>query len=145
MTERAIVRHINNEIVTVACSQRESCESCSSSFCASSERTFDAINRNGIKINPGDIVDIYLAPGKAIGAGFRVLIVPLALFVGAYALSTLFIESSADGIRALFGLAGLALGFVLTVLHAKRKKNSQLPEIVGLSAKTQITAAENTL
>ena len=145
MTERAIVRHINNKVVTVACSQRDSCESCSSSFCASSERTFDAINRNGLKINPGDIVDIYLSPGKAIGAGFRVLIVPLALFVGAYALSTLFIKSSADGIRALFGLAGLALDFGLTVLRAKRIKSSQLPEIVGLSETRQISAAENTL
>ena len=84
MVETGIVNSIDGNIVKMGCGPNEGCESCSSSFCSTDTRVFEAINTQGLDIGRGDTVDVYLAPGKTVAAGFLVLIVPLILFATGY-------------------------------------------------------------
>ncbi len=129
MTETAIVSNIDGKTVTIDCSSKGTCKSCSSSFCATDQRVFKASNSKGFDINVGDTVDVYLAPGKTIAAGFLVLIVPLILFMVGYSVSGRLFSATSEGIQALFGIIGLAAGFGLSFVYSKKKRASSMPEI----------------
>ena len=130
MTETARVSNIDGRTVTIACAGKGTCKSCSSSFCATDQRIFEASNTKGFNINVGDTVDVYLAPGKTVAAGFLVLIVPLILFMVGYSVSGRLFSATSEGIQALFGLVGLAAGFGLSFLYGKKKRASNMPEII---------------
>ena len=135
MVETAIVKSIDGDIFKMSCSDAEGCKSCSSSFCSAEKRVFEAVNPKHIDIEEGDLVDVYLAPGKAVAAGFLVLIVPLLLFVAGYLISGRFISGASEGIQALFGLIGLAAGFGLSFTYSRKRKAASMPTIVGIRTK----------
>ena len=141
MVEHGLVRKIEKEVVEVSCANNESCESCSSSFCKTEMRVFSALNKRNLTIKPGDEVSIYLPPGKTIGAGFLVLIFPLVLFILAFTVSAKIDADLSEGIQALFGIAGLIAGFVISYFYAKNTRESIYPEIVGI--RRQKTNAES--
>ena len=137
MTEKAIIRSVDGRIAKMGCGPAEGCESCSSSFCSADKREFEAINQKGFELNAGDIVDVYLAPGKTIAAGFLVLIVPLILFATGYIFTGRFSPESTEGARALVGLCGLAAGFALSYYYSKRKRESSMPVIVAVKERSE--------
>ena len=136
MTETAIVSEINGKIVTIGCSRKGACKSCSSSFCASDQHMFEASNSRDLDIQIGDTVDVYLAPGKTVAAGFLVLIVPLILFIVGYSVGGRLFASSSEAIQALFGLAGFGTGFGLSFLYSRKKKATSMPEIMRVREQT---------
>ena len=135
MVETAIVRSVEGDIVKMGCGDVEGCSSCSSSFCSAEKRVYEAANPNEFDIEEGDLVDVYLAPGKAIAAGFLVLIVPLLLFVGGYLVSGKLIAGASEGVRAIFGLVGLSAGFFLSFTYSKKRKSAGMPAIVSIRQK----------
>lgn len=139
MVETGIVSSVDGKIVTMGCGPNEGCESCSSSFCSTDKRVFEAINSKDLKIGEGDTVDVYLAPGKTIAAGFLVLIVPLILFATGYLLTGRLSPESSEGIKALFGLIGLAVGFLTSFLYSSKRKEKSMPEIVAIRKKAGIS------
>ncbi len=132
MLERAIVRKIEGDIFKLGCSDVEGCKSCASSFCSVKERVFEAVNPKDINIREGDVVEVYLAPGKAVTAGFLVLIVPLMLFAAAYLIAGRLFTEASEGIRAVSGLIGLAVGFALSFTYSKKRKAASMPAIVSV-------------
>jgi positive regulator of sigma E activity len=132
MKEIATVLHINNDIITVQCGEQENCKSCSSMFCkASKGRVFEALNIKEIPLHENDNVEVYMDPGKTVKAGFVILILPLLLFFLLYLIGGLLF--STEGIKILFGTAGLLLGFGAAYLWGKRVRNKEMPIIYSRS------------
>lgn len=137
MVETAIVTKIDGDIVTMGCGPNEGCSSCSSSFCSADKRSFEASNPDRLDLSEGDTVDVYLAPGKTVAAGFLVLIVPLLLFAAGYLLAGRMIQDATEGIRAIFGLVGIALGFTMSFSYSKKRKTASMPVIVSVRQKAE--------
>ena len=139
MTETAIVRSIEGDIIKMGCGEMQGCASCSSSFCSADTHLFEAINPKGLEIETGDLVDVYIPPGKAVLAGFLVLIVPLILFGVGYLVAGKVVTDASEGVRAIFGLAGLVGGFGLSFAYSKKQKAAGMPVIVSVRGKSFIS------
>ncbi len=139
MVETGIVSRIDGSIIKMGCGPTEGCTSCSSSFCSTEKRVFEAINPKGLSIDTGDLVDVYLAPGKTIAAGFLVLIVPLILFATGYLLAGRLIPGATEGIRAIFGLIGLSIGFLSSFAYSNKRREKNMPVIVSIRKKALVS------
>ena len=135
MVETGIVNSIDGNIVKMGCGPTEGCTSCSSSFCSADKRVFEAVNPKGLEIRAGDLVDVYLAPGKTAAAGFLVLVVPLILFATGYLVSGSVRPDSSEGMRALFGLLGLSTGFLVSFAYSSKRREKNMPVIVSIRKK----------
>ena len=133
MTETATVLKNNGSTVLLGCGiDSETCKSCAgSAFCNVRERTYEAVLDAGITVQPGDTVRVYLPPGKTILAGFMVLIVPLILFLLFYFAAERFLAVEGEGQKALAGVCGLFLGFLMSYLLNRRKHTKNMPRIIG--------------
>jgi positive regulator of sigma E activity len=129
MYEQGTVAAVNGKIITIKCGKPEQCKSCSSSFCNVKTKNFKALNRNSLDLKEGDLVEVYVSPGKTIAYSFIVLIFPLLMFLAGYFFSGPLFGANSDSIKALFGLAGLAAGFILGFLFNSIRKNHNFPVI----------------
>lgn len=91
------------------------------------ERSFPVVNPDGQAVNKGDFIEVSVETGLTIGAAFLVFIVPLLLFILAYGVGGLFIES--EGLRVALGLAGLGVGLVLPAGINLLKKEKSFPRL----------------
>jgi positive regulator of sigma E activity len=132
MTEVTTVIEIHDKEVVLGC-VTSGCKSCAgSSFCNVSGKTFTAVNSKNIPLKKGDMVDVYLPPGKTIASGFMILMVPLILFLVGLFVVQQAVPGASDGLQALGGFIGLALGFGVGYLFGQLKKKTYLPIITGL-------------
>ena len=128
MTETARVIRIEGSTATLSCAEHQGCDKCGSAFCNIKARTYRASLPDDIVVEEGDQVDVFVPPASAIAAGFRVLILPLILFVAAYlALSA----TGSEPLRVAGGIAGLALGFGFVAIQT-RHRPPDLPRIVRI-------------
>jgi positive regulator of sigma E activity len=140
MKEKGRVVSTDGELVTLAFIKHDQCDSCGSSFCNVKERVFTAKNSSRIPLSKGDTVEVFLPPGKTIGASFFLLIFPLLLFVGLYMVAEYLMPNIGEGLKVLIGTAGLGIGIgipLLGRLFRKRIGNSNdgeegrhFPEII---------------
>lgn len=133
MYEQASVVSIKEDgMVKVTCGS-SACASCkTSAFCSTKDRQFSAYNKTGGPLNAGDVVELYLPPGKTIFAGFIALLLPVLLFPLGYYLPTIFKLNVGEGIQILLGLGGIAVGFLIGRLFSKVKGREYIPEITRL-------------
>lgn len=133
MTEKATVTGIERvddagvEIVTIEAAP-DRCESCSSSFCALHKSAFTARNTAKLALRVGDVVDVSVPPGRALGAGLLVFILPLAFFVAFY-LGAMGLGVSGDAGRTALGFVGLVVGFSVTLLASRGRRDRDAPVI----------------
>lgn len=126
------VKNIDKQLVTVGCTTAQGCGSCSSkSFCTVNEREYTAVNKRGVELVPGDMVELWLPPGKTVFAGFVVMIVPLILFLLFFMLAGRLIPGAGEGVQAIGGLLGLAVGFGVAMVYKKVTGIWNMPEIIG--------------
>jgi len=130
MTETAVVIEKQDNLIKLKIIKGEECTSCEGHSCTLEGREFTARNSKRIHLDIGDTVRVYLPPGKAILASFMILIFPLILFLVFYFVSGSLFHSVSEGVRALFGIAGMAAGFGISLLVRKQKKEENMPEIV---------------
>ncbi len=130
MTETAIVRKIEGRKIELACISAEGCRTCAGkSICRVKERPFPAENPGNLEIKPGDRV-IYELPGsKTITASFMLLIFPLLMFITLFVFGSAVFPGISEGFKVLIGTAGLALGFLGTLLYGRLKP--VLPKIIS--------------
>lgn len=130
MYEHASVVSIRDKgLITVSC-ETDTCANCKAgSFCASKGKTFVAHNGTDKHLSVGDMVEIYLPPGKTVTAGFIALLVPILLFPVGYYLPSLFSANPGEGIRIVGGIAGIAVGFFISRVFSKLKSKEFTPEI----------------
>ncbi len=130
MYEHASVVSINdNGMVTVSCDS-VACESCQAgALCNTKGKFFVAGNDTNIKLSIGDTVELYLPPGKTILAGFMALMLPLLLFPLGYYLTLAFKADATEIVRVLFGVVGIAFGFLITNIFSRLKAKEYTPQI----------------
>lgn len=138
MIEAGIIRKIEGELVWVAGvgpAQGQGCASCGlQADCAGCEerpgahaplelftsrrreRLLPVRNAEALALRPGDTVEYELSETQAIRAGFLVLVLPVLSFLLFYGLLALAAPRSGEGLRALAGVVGLALAFLLNLL-----------------------------
>jgi positive regulator of sigma E activity len=135
MIEKAIVIRTEGERVILAC-QSQGCKSCSSMFCKTGgeRREFTALNPRGVALNTADEVEFYVEPGRAILAGFMVLVMPLIAFGAAYFAIGGLLEEPSEQVRVLSGLGGLFLGFGVAYLLGRR--DNRYPVVVAAPEET---------
>ena len=133
MYEQASVVSIKKDgMVKVTCGS-SACASCkTSAFCSTKDREFVAYNKTGNSFNTGDVVELYIPPGDTIFAGFIALLLPVLLFALGRYHGVILKLSVGEGIQILFGLGGIALGFVIGRLFSKIKGSDYIPEITRL-------------
>ena len=128
MRELARVLTVEGSTATLSCAESQGCDNCSGTFCNVKARTYQATIPGDIQANPGDRVEVFVPPSRAIAAGFWVLIAPLILFVAGYfALASL----NSEPLQVAGGLAGLAIGFILVAIRSRRRA-PELPTVVAL-------------
>jgi positive regulator of sigma E activity len=155
MTEQGIVKKIEGPLVWVSSEQCAGCEhelhcsSCGSGdgssgyavrsnhhelpiFATRRERLFAVQNPQSLTVKTGDRVEYYVAPGKAIKAGFLVLMVPILAFFLFYYLARLLWPAAGETAKVLAGVGGIVMGFVVN--FALRKKTREYPEITKVLA-----------
>lgn len=143
MIEKARVLRVEEDRVVLACDD-SACGACpaSAAFCSPRQREFVAANGRGFPVTANQMVNIHIPPGKAIWAGFTVLMLPLLMFVAGYfagegllgtgLLGQSLAGTTRDALSVLFGLLGLGLGFGGSYLYHKgrKAKGADLPQIV---------------
>lgn len=133
MKDKARVVSVKEKMVTLKHCDSGSCQTCGGKgFCTVTERTFQAFNGEGYTLKPGDMVEIFLPPGKTIWSGFMVLILPLLLFFLLFTFSRDILAIKSEGINALFGLSGIALGFCIAFIGGRVNKIKKLPRITAV-------------
>ena len=150
MTEQGIVKKVEGQLVwisgeqCVGCDHELHCGSCGSGdgssessrrsnhheltiFGTRKERLFAARNPQSLAIKAGDRVEYFIAPGKAIKAGFLVLIVPILAFFLFYYLTGMLWPHAGETPKVLVGVGGIVMGFVMN--FALKYKTREYPEI----------------
>ena len=127
MTETGRVARITEGIVVVECNENPDCHSCTLCDKGDNGRSMQAIDRSGVSLSQGDLVEVYLPPAKVIKASFVVLIFPLILFMLFYYATSRFFPAVHEAVPVLSGFVGMAVGFALNVLF--RSKTRDLPII----------------
>ena len=132
MIEIARVLRTEGETVYLACDD-SACEACpaSKAFCNPKTREFTAANSKRLDLRPTQMVEVFVHPGKAIWAGFTVLMLPLLLFAGGYFLGAQLLGSGNELASVVFGLFGLAVGFGLSYVYHRMRRGKDMPEILG--------------
>ncbi len=133
MYEQASVISIREDgMVTVSC-QTPSCENCKAgAFCGTRDKNFIAYNATETNLTVGDTVELFLPSGKTVLAGFMTLLVPVLLFPVGYYLPVLFNSGVQEGIRAIGGIVGIAIGFLISRTFSKLKEKEYTPEITRI-------------
>jgi len=150
MTEQGIVKKVEGPLVWISADQCIGCERefhCGSCDCGDgssqhshefnhhdirifgtrSERLFAVQNPKSLTVKTGDRVEYFIAPGKAIKAGFLVLIFPILAFFLFYYLTGIVWADASETAKILFGVGGIAAGFAVN--FALKNKRRDYPEI----------------
>jgi positive regulator of sigma E activity len=158
MKEQGIVTRIEGQLVWITgeqcagCEREFHCGSCGAGdessnrsrefdhhelaiFGTRKERLFVARNSQSLDIKSGDRVEYFIAPGKAVKAGFLVLIVPILAFFLFYFLTGLAWPAAGETAKVLAGVGGIALGFALNFALKNRKR--EYPEITRVLSTQQ--------
>ncbi|GAB1433774.1 hypothetical protein MASR2M29_24170 [Spirochaetota bacterium] len=134
MRELGIVTKIKEGILTVRIAAAEGCSSCSG--CSSSnthndcsiagkELQADAAADNDISV--GDRVELYVPDSAGAAGALWLIFVPICLFFVAYLGLGYLIPGSGDGLKAISGLAGIAVGLLFGATVAKKGRMSHRP------------------
>lgn len=127
MTEISTVISQKNTMVECGCTTA-GCSDCSgNSFCNVKGHSFTATNPKNIPLSEGDLIEVFLPPGKTVFSGFMVLIFPLILFFLGFVLTGTIVTDAGEGIKALGGFIGLAAGFGIGYLFGKINKKKYMP------------------
>lgn len=115
------------------------CQGCKASmFCNNKNVSeFFALNPGKVRINEGDLVELYMPPGKTIMSTALVFALPLLLFPAGYLAMRAILPSSSEIIHALGGFGAMAVSFgVASVISTVHRRNL-MPTIVRIMAKAE--------
>jgi len=133
MIETARIKSLNGNRAVLVCGDSAACEGCGGSgFCNVQERTYEGIIQKGLEVVEGDVVKVFLPGGQTVFSAFLVMIVPLLLFMAGFMIAGRLFGIESEGVRVLFGMIGLAGGFLLSYLYSRARSISTkgMPKIV---------------
>lgn len=133
--ENARVIAIENDMAMIEVQRKAVCDTCSvNKGCgtgilakAMSNKRFQMRVRNTVDARVGDDVIVGIEDDMLVKSSFAVYIIPLLLlFIGAWIgenTAAAFASTSSEGLSILFGLAGMAVGFVWVRYFSRRISN----------------------
>ena len=132
MREQGVVTRLDGRSATVMFAMGEGCAHCdSSSECSVNDRTVETELAEGVSVSVGDFVTVEVA-AKARTAGLLWLVAaPLALFAGGYALVPVLSPGAGEGLSALGGILGFALGLLAATVMTRRGAMAGKPVVTG--------------
>jgi sigma-E factor negative regulatory protein RseC len=145
MNEVGIIVKVAGENVTVQFERKASCENCGMCFATDKERKVELTLKNTVGAGIGDTVRVGSKSSYVLKSLLLVYGVPLVMFfIGLFAADILFHN---DIVTFFTGLAFLAVGFVIMYIVDKKigkaKKNTILPEIIGIEKSAAEETKEN--
>lgn len=144
MRQTATVKAIKGSSVLLQCGDEEHCGACQGgALCGPNARVFTAANSKNLVLSPGDRVDVELARRNTVAAGAVVFLLPLLLFFAFYFLTGPVIGPTGEGAKALFGLCGVAVGFMTALVYGKTRFAHQLPQIVCLHSRLRYSGDQS--
>ncbi|HAE21625.1 MAG TPA: hypothetical protein DCG47_04780 [Spirochaetaceae bacterium] len=134
MREMGIVTKIDGATATVGITMGEGCTSCNSKGeCSLVGAQLEADMPADSAIRLGDTVLIELPRGVQAAAVAWIVLLPLALFGAGYAAGSALAPGQGEGLPALLGLGGIALGLLGAVFASKRGRLGRRPVITPLA------------
>ncbi|NBK20840.1 MAG: Fis family transcriptional regulator [Spirochaetia bacterium] len=133
MYERVTIKRIfDDKGIEVSCDS-SACSGCKGeSFCNTKGKVFEAANPQGLPLEVGMEVELFLKPSSTIFSTLFTLIFPLALFPLAYYLAKM--AGLQEGSSMLIGLGGIVGGFVLVWAFFKVYRDRYVPQILRIIA-----------
>jgi positive regulator of sigma E activity len=127
MRERARVNSIEGSLVrvTVGLACDGSCSFCSKK---GTSRSFEASNPKGFALSPGDEVEVFVSPQKAVLEGLLIFVMPLLLFAAGYLIATGAMRMS-DTAGFVAGIIGVGIGILFNYVRGVISRNKSLPVI----------------
>lgn len=119
---------IDDRIIKVGCSSA-GCSGChSQAFCTNKDNSYEAVNRDNIKLNVGDMVEVEIPEKRAVFTIFMSLLFPLLMFLPGYFVGKKF--SSSEIVMAMTGFLFIGIGFLISYLFFRGRKREYSPYIV---------------
>ena len=120
------------------------CEGCKASFFCNNKNVneFQALNPKAVQIAEGDLVELYMPPGKTILSTALVFALPLMLFPAGYFLFRAILPSSSEIIHALGGFGAMAISFAIAAVISSVNKRRLMPTIVRIMGKADAPEPE---
>jgi positive regulator of sigma E activity len=125
------VRDLRGNRATVEYCDNADCGTCStcSHLFKQKKTTVEVHNPRALSLSPGDLVEIFLSPAKALRAGFLVLILPILLFFPLYLLGRDLLKIELEIVNVLLGTSGILFGFLINLYLRRIRATEDLPEI----------------
>lgn len=131
MLEKATVTDLNKNRATLIRGVVTGCGG--SCTCGGEKHPYEAVVAPSLNVSVGDKVMVHFPSGQTMLSGFMVTIFPLLLFIAGFYLSGRLLGVSGEGIKALWGLLGLAVGVGLCFLYGRLRKGERgMPHVVEL-------------
>ncbi len=121
------------------------CESCKTSFFCNNKNVteFEALNPKGVEIAQGDLVELYMPPGKTILSTALVFALPLALFPAGYFLMRTLLPARSEMVHALGGFGAMAVSFAIAAVISSVHRRRLMPTIVRIMGKADAAEPES--
>lgn len=130
MKERGIATKIDGQTVTVRIGSLEGCTTCGSHHdCSIAGKELDGIAVSDQDIGIGDIVELSVEDSARAAGALWLLVVPLVLFFLGYLGAGSLWPQAGEGMQALLGLSGLALGLLFAATVARHGRMSSRPQV----------------
>ena len=113
------------------------CQGCKASmFCNNKDVSeFLALNPRKVEVGPGDLVELYMPPGKTILSTALVFAMPLVLFPIGYLVMRAALPESSEIVHALGGFGAMAVSFGIAATVSSLHKRSLMPTVVRIMGK----------
>lgn len=133
MLEKGIVKKIDADQVLVELTGLAQCQRCANRMlCLGKKRNqITACNPLGLTLAPGDRVEMNLPTGRTVFAAFMTMIMPLLTAAAGYLIAARLLLFNAESARALLAAAGLAAGFMITIIYGWISGKKNRPSIVA--------------
>lgn len=128
MTQLVSVVSVKDGVVRVGCSS-SACSGChSETFCRKKDSTYEVNNSGKIDVREGDLVEVEIPEGRAVFSVLMSLLFPLLMFIPGYFIGKALSDS--EVVMALSGLLSIGLGFLISYLFFRGKREKYSPYII---------------
>ena len=135
MKEQGIATKIEGRTVTVRIGSAGGCSSCGShNECSIAGKELETVAAPGAAIAIGDAVELEVSGSASAMGAIWLLAVPLGLFFVGYLGAGVLWPGRGEGLQALAGLGGAALGLTLAATVARHGRMSNRPVVTPLSS-----------
>ncbi len=123
------VKKVNKDGTVLVGCDNSACANCHAEmFCNNkNQNEYLALNPKKVEVKEGDMIELFLPPGKTIMSTVLVFALPLALFPVGYLLGTQITLN--EVYRALCGIAFMALAFLISSIIFTHHKRQLMPTI----------------